>query len=521
MLTKVLLTFIATIILYYTYKLLFGKCNRFNVCRIILLTMSVFAFVFPFISIKISGQMPEYFFIMDNVEILSNNEINLEADNVKNNSLSFLQIISAIYVVGVIFSFMKMFFNIYKVNKIKQGKKFEIIDNVKIIHTNENHIPFSFFNNIFIGTSSLVTELVEVTDDILPSTGSGIVNPLILKHEMSHVKNHHSLDVILMEIMISFQWFNPFIYKMKKELQNVHEYIADNEAVENETDKSNYMMLLLQQCTADNFNTVANNFSFLLTKKRISMITQKQKTKRMVMRLLLTLPVFAMLILLNTQCDNPKSNDEGNVSKEQVPVEKSEGQGQLSGTVVDRATGKPISTVTVVLENNGTEVASDRTGTDGRYEMTSIPAGTYELKATLGGYTSTTMKGIVVAAGKFAFMDIYMNQDGDTIYNVAETMPQFPGGPNALMKYLSENTKYPESAKANKIEGRVFVSFVIEKDGSITNAEVMRGIDKECDAEAVRVVSSMPKWQAGTQNGEAVRCRFTVPFIFKLNENEK
>ena len=460
--------------------------------------------------------MPEYFFIMDNVEILSNNEIILETENVKNNSLSFLQIVSVAYIIGVIFSFMKMIFNIYKVNKIKQGKKFEIIDNVKIIYTEENHIPFSFFNNIY-----------------LPNE---INNPLILKHEMSHVKNHHSLDIILMEIMISFQWFNPFIYKMKKELQNVHEYIADNEAVENETDKSNYMMLLLQQCTADNFNTVANNFSFLLTKKRISMITQKQKTKRTVMRLLLTLPVFAMLILLNTQCDNPKSNDEGNVSKEQVPVEKSEGQGQLSGTVVDRVTGKPISTVTVVLENNGTEVASDRTGTDGRYEMTSIPAGTYELKATLGGYTSTTMKGIVVAAGKFAFMDIYMNQDGDTIYNVAETMPQFPGGPNALMKYLSENTKYPELAKANKIEGRVYVRFVVEKDGSVTNAEVLRGIDKkgdteatevlrginkECDAEVLRVVSSMPKWQAGTQNGEAVRCRFTVPFIFKLNDAEK
>ena len=460
--------------------------------------------------------MPEYFFIMDNVEILSNNEIILETENVKNNSLSFLQIVSVAYIIGVIFSFMKMIFNIYKVDKIKKGKKFEIIDNVKIIYTEENHIPFSFFNCIY-----------------LPDE---INNPLILKHEMSHVKNHHSLDVILMEMMISFQWFNPYIYKMKKELQNVHEYIADNEAVEDETDKSNYMMLLLQQCTADNFNTVANNFSFLLTKKRISMITQKQKTKRMAMRLLLTLPVFAMLILLNTQCDNPKSNDEGNVSKEQVPVEKSEGQGQLSGTVVDRATGKPISTVTVVLENNGTEVASDRTGTDGRYEMTSIPAGTYELKATLGGYSSTTMKGIAVAAGKFAFMDIYMNQDGDTIYNVAETMPQFPGGPNALMKYLSENTKYPELAKANKIEGRVYVRFVVEKDGSVTNAEVLRGIDKkgdteatevlrginkECDAEVLRVVSSMPKWQPGTQDGEAVRCRFTVPFIFKLNENEK
>lgn len=416
MLTKVLLTFIATIILYYTYKLLFGKCNRFDVCRIIILTMSVFAFVFPFISIKISGQMPEYFFIMDNVDVLSN-KIILETENVKNNSLSFMQIISAIYIVGVILSFVKMFFNIHKINKIKKVKKFEIIDNVKIIYTEENHIPFSFFNCIY-----------------LPDE---INNPLILKHEMSHVKNHHSLDVILMEMMISFQWFNPYIYKMKKELQNVHEYIADNEAVEDETDKSNYMMLLLQQCTADNFNTVANNFSFLLTKKRISMITQKQKTKRMVIRMLLTLPVFAMLILLNTQCDNPKSNAETNVSKEQVPVEKSEGQ------------------------------------------------------------------------------------VCDTIYNVAETMPQFPGGPNELMKYLSENTKYPESAKANKIEGRVFVSFVIEKDGSVTNAEVMRGIGKECDAEALRVVSSMPKWQPGTQSGEAVRCRFTVPFIFKFNDSEK
>ena len=435
MLTKVLLTFIATIILYYTYKLLFGKCNRFSVCRIILLTMSVFAFVFSFIKIEMSGQIPEYFLIVEKVETLSNNEINLETENVKNNSTSFLQIVSIVYVIGVIFSFVKMFFNIYKINKIKKGKKFEIIDNVKIVHTDENHIPFSFFNCIYIPND--------------------IADPLILKHEMSHVKNLHSLDVILMEIMISFQWFNPYIYKMKKELQNVHEYIADNEAVEDETDKSNYMMLLLQQCTADNFNTVANNFSFLLTKKRIVMITQKQKTKRMVVRLLLTLPVFAMLILLNTQCDNPKT------------------QNQVQG--IDVSTEYDIET-------------------DG--EKTIIKE---SVTATVTGNFST-----------------------DTIYNVAETMPQFPGGPNELMKYLSENTKYPETAKANKIEGRVFVSFVIEKDGSVTNAEVMRGIGKECDAEAVRVVLSMPKWQPGiNKEGETVRCRFTVPFIFKFNENEK
>ena len=433
MMTKVLLTFIATIVLYYTYKLLFGKCNRFEICRITLLTMSVFAVVFPFISIEISEPLPEYFLTLDNIEILNDNNVNVEAENVNNNSLSFIQIISLVYIIGVVISFVKIIFNIYKIRKIKMGKKQEIIDGFKVIYTSENHIPFSFFNNIFIPDNT---------------------NPLILKHEMSHVKHRHSLDIILMEIMISFQWFNPFIYKMKKELQGLHEYIADNETIENETDKSNYMMLLLQQCTADDYNAIANNFSFLLTKKRIVMITQKQKTKRMVIRMLLTLPVFALLILLNTQCDNPKP------------------QNQVRG--IDVSTEY--------------DVESD------------------------GDKTITKESVTVTVTGNFP---------NDTVYNVATKMPQFPGGPNELMKYLGENIKYPQSAIDNKIEGRVFVSFVVEKDGYVTNAEVLRGIDKNCDAEAQRVVSSMPKWKPGiNEDGDPVRCKFTVPVVFKLNNKE-
>jgi protein TonB len=96
-------------------------------------------------------------------------------------------------------------------------------------------------------------------------------------------------------------------------------------------------------------------------------------------------------------------------------------------------------------------------------------------------------------------------------------MPQYPGGPNEMMKYIQENIKYPQSAKANKIEGRVYVTFVVEKDGSITNAAVIRGFDKECDAEALRVVSSMPKWNPGQQDGKNVRTQFTIPIIYKFN----
>lgn len=442
MMTKVLLTFVATIVLHLTYKLLFGKCNRFTICRITILTMSIFAFVFPFISIKISGQMPEYILLPENIDILVETEI------VKDNSLSFMSFVALIYIIGVIFSFMKMLFNIHKIHKMKVGKKSEIIDNVNIYYTGESHIPFSFFNDIFIGTS-----VISPTDNVLSEPVEGSVNPLVLKHEMSHVKNYHSIDVVMMEIMVSLQWFNPFIRMMKKELQSIHEYIADNEVIEDKINKSNYMMLLLQQCTADNINGIANNFSFLLTKKRISMIANKQKSKRMLLRLLLTLPVFGMLIMLNTRCDNVKSNDD--------KIANAEKNAQDSKLYRNESVDNPVN------------------------ETTSL--------------------------------DIHTNQSvTDTIYNNIEIMPEFPGGFSELRNFLTSNVNYPESAKTNNIEGRTLVSFVVEKDGSITDIEVLRGFDKDCDAEAVRVVSTMPKWKPGVKDGETVRCRFTLPFTFKI-----
>lgn len=386
--------------------------------------------------------MPEYILLPENIDILGETEI------VKDNSLSFMSFVALIYIIGVIFSFMKMLFNIHKIHKMKVGKKSEIIDNVNIYYTGESHIPFSFFNDIFIGTS-----VISPTDNVLSEPVEGSVNPLVLKHEMSHVKNYHSIDVVMMEIMVSLQWFNPFIRMMKKELQSIHEYIADNEVIEDKINKSNYMMLLLQQCTADNINGIANNFSFLLTKKRISMIANKQKSKRMLLRLLLTLPVFGMLIMLNTRCDNVKSNDD--------KIANAEKNAQDSKLYRNESVDNPVN------------------------ETTSL--------------------------------DIHTNQSvTDTIYNNIEIMPEFPGGFSELRNFLTSNVNYPESAKTNNIEGRTLVSFVVEKDGSITDIEVLRGFDKYCDAEAVRVVSTMPKWKPGVKDGETVRCRFTLPFTFKI-----
>jgi protein TonB len=102
------------------------------------------------------------------------------------------------------------------------------------------------------------------------------------------------------------------------------------------------------------------------------------------------------------------------------------------------------------------------------------------------------------------------------VFDVVEQMPSFPGGPSALMQYLSSNIKYPVVAEENGVQGRVVCTFVVERDGSITDVRVVKSVDPSLDKEAMRVVKSMPKWIPGKQNGSAVRVKYTVPVTFRL-----
>lgn len=108
------------------------------------------------------------------------------------------------------------------------------------------------------------------------------------------------------------------------------------------------------------------------------------------------------------------------------------------------------------------------------------------------------------------------HEEENKVFDIVEQQPLFPGGPAALMKYLSENTKYPVVAQENGVQGRVTVQFVVEKDGSISDVHVLRGVDPSLDREAVRVVKSMPRWTPGKQNGITVRVNYRVPVLFRL-----
>ena len=102
------------------------------------------------------------------------------------------------------------------------------------------------------------------------------------------------------------------------------------------------------------------------------------------------------------------------------------------------------------------------------------------------------------------------------VFTIVEEMPSYPGGDQKMYEYLGKNIKYPQIARESSIQGRVFVNFVVEPDGSVSNVKVLRGIGGGCDEEAVRVVKSMPKWKAGKQRGKAVRVSYTLPVVFKL-----
>jgi protein TonB len=103
------------------------------------------------------------------------------------------------------------------------------------------------------------------------------------------------------------------------------------------------------------------------------------------------------------------------------------------------------------------------------------------------------------------------------IFTVVESMPSYPGGEAARIEYLNANIKYPQMARESGIQGRVFVTFVVEKDGRVTDVKVLRGIGGGCDEEAIRVIKNMPKWDPGKQRGKPVRVQFNMPILFKLN----
>ena len=503
------------IVFYLLFKLFLSKetFHRFN--RVMLLSVIFLSLVIPLIKISLSSPSPvnEGMVMIEDL-ILQGSVI---PDAATSSRITFMGCVALLLIAGWIVFFLRMIFSVcHLLFKIKKGKdKVVPIQGARVIVMRELTSPFSWFNNIIIGKDDYQEHPEE-----------------ILTHELAHVQLYHSYDIVLANLLIIFQWFNPASWLLKRELQNVHEYEADQAVINRGVDAKQYQMLLIKKSVGEHLFSMANYLNYHSLKTRITMMQMKQSNPWHKMKALVVVPMAALAVVafanphvdavaeqIQSESDAVVSQAVTEMKNEMTPtqeqplvqVEETEENVEVVGKVVD-TDSKPIIGAAILIR--GTKKGSV-TDPEGLFRMKDVPVGSW-IDVMYVGFKTVSMQVTKANASKLYFVMEKENASEGMVFDVVEQMPQFPGGMPALMKWLQDNMKYPKEAQDAKQQGRVIVSFVVEKDGSITNVRVVKSVAPALDEEAIRVVKAMPKWNPGMQNGEPVRVNYTVPISFQL-----
>ena len=522
-----LLPIAATVAVFWlVYRLLFRNSNRLQFNRFFLLTSLLLALAMPLLGLLSGLQVPQMATLKQNlfngtmlkeVIVTADGQPVLPEMTVTTSDapsrFSVWQVIGGVYLIGVGVMTLLFLFKLGKLVALIVRSPKRKMDGFTAVYLTKVPEPVEGPTQNTPGSFSFMRYAIFPNEN---------VDPDIMRHEMSHIEHHHSWDILFAEIMMILQWFNPFVYLYKKELQSLHEYQADRDVVATGVDKRNYMMLILQQCTAADFSGMSNNFSLILTKKRIKMITRNEKAKGLWWRLLATLPVLALLMIANTKV----TAQENSAEKKPITIEMGQFEifdddgapMQLKDTVIYGEDGSYVKFVTSdAFQPESGEPCKKLTVTS--YDAEGTPTNNFYLTETerRGDTVMYSIETFSISGSLFeTLLDVATSKE-DTVYQIVEEMPQYPGGEQALMEFIAKSVVYPEEAKEKNISGRVFVSFVIEKDGSVNEVKVLRGIGGGCDEEAVRVIKSMPKWEPGKMKGKPVRVSYQIPFNFKLD----
>ena len=414
------------IILFYAlYKLICTRDTLFNSRRLILMLALILPFIIPLIDIR------EWMETRDSLVMLTNFDYSTTIPEIVvgtagtepgNQVFVISEWIKNIYIAGILALSVRLIIQAISLYLIILRTPEKTVNGIRIKCMKDKSGPFSFFNWIFLNPDNVKEE--EMNE--------------ILTHEMAHVRQKHSIDVIISELVNICCWINPFAWLMKREVRLNLEFLADRKVMDAGFATKSYQYHLLG-LTYNHKYGLSNNFNFSHLKQRIIMMNKKKTNGAgHIKYALFAIPAFALLLAGNISCSSEATKTDDVKEK--------------------AATVKP----------DAVEVPIDK------------PATT------------------------------------DETFAVVEQMPEFPGGMKELMTYLKDNIKYPKAAQDKKVQGRVIVQFVVEKDGTPTEFNVMRSVDPDLDAEALRVLGGMPKWKPGMQKGQVVRVKYTVPVTFRL-----
>jgi len=440
---------LALMLFYLLYGMLLKSDTFLYLRRYFFLSAILFSLLYPLFTIPELGEVWRFLFNasrdVEATVTFGNPLMSLVTDDLTASRSFFRipgeQILTGLFIAVTLFFLVRFVWQLISIMRIYLHSEKSVMAGITFYQLKNDMTPFSFFTLIFIHTEKHAETEIEQ----------------ILLHEHTHVRQWHSVDIMLIELLFLFSWWNPFVWLMKREMAMNLEYLADNGVLREGIDSREYQFHLLRLTYHETAVQIVNNFNVSQLKKRIMMMNKTKSPTLLLAKYLLMLPLIFLLAAANSvyAAQNEAGSEQTAESDRNVRSEED----RLSPVRYERET-----------------------------ENTQEPP-------------PVKKKGSI-----------------EESFVVVENQPEFPGGNEALMKFISENVQYPIEAQKKGIQGKVVCNFIVRKDGSITDVNVVRGVDPLLDAEAVRLLQSMPAWKPGTQRGQAVNVRYTLPVVFRLQK---
>ena len=500
------------VVFYMFYRLLLSKETFHCVNRVVLLSTALLSFILPLCVITTHQTV-----VLDAVPMVSVGNVQMEMAT-DEQPAQWQYVIPLLYIIGVVVVLSHTLLSVWRVLMlVRRSERIPQADGTTLCVVPDEVPPFSFCSFIVMNRNDY-------------NTGDSA----ILAHERGHIRQHHSCDVLLVDLLTALQWFNPAMWMLRADLRAIHEYEADGAVLSQGINARQYQYLLITKAASIGGYSIANGISHSTLKNRITMMLQKKSPRSRFMKLLALVPIVGIALALNAETVNDyvyqqpqkklvkkgsksATTKMGNNTIEIVPSQDAAEQADPAKAVEWVVAKEPDKKPIVLLEGHRiTYETFTRMDPDEIASITVLkdqPAvDQYGEEARNGVILITTKKGVEV------FTPVEQNPE---YFDVVEQMPEFPGGAQALFGFVAKNIRYPKAAEDAGIQGRVIVTFVVMKDGSIGEVKVAKGVSPELDGEAVRCVKSMPKWKPGMQKGQAVNVKYTMPLSFRLDDAKK
>lgn len=525
---------------YLLFKVLLSRETFHRLNRIILLGTSLLAFVLPFCVITYTREVSaaEASRMMTSISIEAMPpEILLDGPTI----WPWLMLVWGLGALAVLFKNIWSMLSIARL--LRSSNSMSGSRRAKIHILDKELTPFSWMGHIVLSRKDF------------EENGN-----VIITHERAHIRLGHSIDNLLMLPVLLLQWFNPAVWLLMRDLREIHEFEADESVLASGVNAKEYQLLLIKKAVGKRYYSIANSLNHSKLKNRISMMLSKKSSVASRCKALSLLLVVGISLAATAQV-NPILRVNEAVSSDDNDKEKSEKEGLtlfmnedgsflVKGTILtlDGLKINKADAVNIVIDENvkQEDVAKVKEflrehnvmkinliKAETNKEITSLSVneltspnimidGVVSDENALKNLNPETIDEVKVDKDKNSIIITTKARESETAaheeeFVVVEEMPQFPGGNEAMQKYIAENLKYPKTAIKGE-QGRVIVSFVINKRGKVGDVKLIRSVSPELDAEAVRVIQDMPDWIPGKQKGKAVNVRYTIPIVFKLSK---